>query len=444
MHPVLYVFLGGARCLAHEIQARAQEVHPCGGVFFLSLPEGEGDTRRAAITVKARIQQNEAGLNLKRVYIYIVAQGHRPEAGAGLQSFANTLRTVFAEDFTVPDLSLCVLLRESLEPSDRYEARASAISRLLSNLAEASALYDRVFLLSDRNETGALHPAHWPLIYEAVARLPLTHSTPSRLYGMLDAKKTAEGRPLFLSAGINPAEALPPSEADPSVANAHPPEAVPTAPIPDHVIIGGIQSVAARPLNIFHFYGLTLAEAEAALFGDGAARFFESNYLSRCGAGAIAPCPDDNALSHQIALLSHRLETALAAPCKAWHVAAIKRKIAGAYALRYRLHLLQAAQAARTRQNEAERAKEERTRQGEARYRESLSRLRTAPMPPCAISLVRYDGLLREDFIFAAADCEGLFQSHHTHFIPAPGAPCVLRVLGGFPMEALTRHGVLQ
>ncbi|MCL2204121.1 MAG: hypothetical protein FWB88_09320 [Defluviitaleaceae bacterium] len=370
MHPVLYVFPGEERPLAQEIEARAAQIYPDRGVFFLCQPE-------PIHTVKAKIQQNEAGCNLKRIHIYVILPAHQPEAEDWLKNQAHELRHWFAGDAIQPDMNLCVLRHESPEGHDGRP--------FLAALPGLSPLFHRVFLLGERNEADTIHSAHWPLIYETLARLPLIHRTGSRLYEQLEAKTLAEGEPLFLSAGIHLAD-IPEATAVP---HGPPPE------VPVSMLTEQIQSVATSPRHILRLRGLTLAQGSAALFGQRILQFLEARYgVERAAFGKAALLP-------------------LSAPCKGWRVSTVKRQIARAYAQAYQIHRQQQAIAAITRQQEA-------ARLAQSQYEEALARLEAAPPPLCAISLLRYDGLLEESFPFTA------------------GRPCVLRVIGGFPVNAIT------
>jgi hypothetical protein len=359
------------------MESRAENIYP-GGVFFLYAENGN-ETPEAVNRVKARIQRNAAGLNLQRVHIFVIVRAHMETEhfippGAAVLS---RVREGFGGDFSVPDITLCVLLYESLEAygddETDYTLRKNRTGAFLSALPGFSALADRTFLLSDRNEHGTVNPAHWRQIYEILARLPLVRETDSRLYRLLESKAAAEGSPLYLSAGVKMAD-TPPS---------------PLPVIPAHIIADGMLSVAACPLPIFKLRGLTLAEAEAALFGDRVARFFAQNYL-----------PKEKDTAYESITENTRVT--------AWRTVTVIRRIAEGYAARYQYFLQRQALG----ENEA--------RRSEAR-RETQS---PAP-PPCFISLLRWDGLPEETYRFTQS---GL---------------CELRVAGGFSLKDLFLTGIL-
>lgn len=353
-----------------KIKERAERVNPR-GVFFLSE-----DTHAAVQAKKARIQRNEAALNLKRMYIYVVVQAHRLDRDN--PPFAR-LREWFAEGFAVPDMNLCALLYESLEPYESdpmdYAARVKETRAFLSALTELSAPFERTFLLSDRNERDTVHPSHWPFIYETLARLPSVYMTDSRLYESLEAKEIAEGKPLYLSAGIKYPDA---EKKPPFMATVLP-------AVPSKSIVNRMLSIAYKPIGIFRLRGFTLKEAERALFGDRAEGFFIENYL--CGVFEEEQ-PDT------------QKDTS---PLRVWRVSSVIKKIAGSYAERYQ-RLYRQTSADIQRPN------------GEL-TRHAPNQARAAEPPPCAISLLRWDGLAEE-----------------THRFNESG-PCVLRIVGGFPVD---------
>jgi hypothetical protein len=405
VHPVLYVFLAGAHDLEQEIKKRALS-----GAFFLTLPNDNADKRRSIQSVMAEIQRNEAGFNLKRVYIYMVVQSHKMVDDFE-SSDLRLIQSVFGGNSILPNMTLCALTYESLEPYDGddmgYEVRAAKTVRFLSSLDGLSVFFNRTFLLSDRDENNTVHPKHWASIYEILSRLPLVHDTDSRLYEMLDARIVAEGRPLYLSAGIV-LEAYPDiSDAGMGIVSRFARNAfgvrryAGTTPNPSDIsvqtIVNQMQSVAANPVGIFQLRGLTLAEAETVLFGDRMERFFMEQYIY------FLPETDFHGINKN---------NDFALPCKSWRIGTVIRKIAKAYARRYEFYRRQAQQAA-----------EEHTRQTKIRCEETLARLHEAPSPPCAISLLRYDGLLDETHRFT------------------DGGSNVLRIIGGFPVESLTLAG---
>lgn len=341
--------------------------------------KNEADTRKAVQTVKAQIQRNEAGLNLKRLHTYVVVQAHRASPDAIETDNLTRLRGWLAGDFAVPDMNLCVLLYESLEPYEgedmEYNTRMEQTRAFLSALPGLSASFARTFLLSDRNERDTVHPSHWPLIYETLTRLPSVHTTDSRLYESLEAKTIGEGTLLYLTAGIElDATDIPAALSD-----------IISPSIPFHEITDRMMSVAANPIGITKLRGLTLAEAERALFGSRAEMFYTGNFATYKSAGAVPDVPPDNRL------------------IKAWRVCTVIKKIAEAYAGRYQRHYRQAMETARRSNDKPV----------------FHVRSKNAEPPPCALSLIRWDGLPEEVYRFTE------------------GGPCVLRIVGGFNINDL-------
>jgi hypothetical protein len=177
---------------------------------------------------------------------------------------------------------------------------------------------------------------------------------------------------LFLSAGIDCADGEK-TEADDD------PIRPPPAEIPSQTIINHMLGVAAKPVHWFGLHGLTLGEAEHILYGDRAEGFFMEQYGDIKKEGTHLRV-------------------------RAFRTSSVKKKIAAAYAHRYQRYYRLAI-------------KERETRQTQIRQVQKPNQSKNPP--PCAVSLVRWDGLLDEVYRFD------------------DGNPCVLRIVGGFAVNDL-------
>ena len=108
-------------------------------------------------SLKTEIQKNNAGLNLKRVNISLVAfpSEIQKKAAADSESAGQLLRTLFEEDFPIVNMSLFILISEN-NNQENFEARTAASLRLIQCKSDKvdfnQNCYNMRWLLSDRNE----------------------------------------------------------------------------------------------------------------------------------------------------------------------------------------------------------------------------------------------------------------------------------------------------
>ena len=336
-NPTLYVQIGSAKKI--DIISLAERTHPPGGAICLQLGEPVDKLIRAA---KACLQSGEmARPGTQRVNIYVIAIAHEPQVVPLTLHAGERLCALFAEDFATFHITLAVLVDESNE-ADRdgfeYETRAAATYDFLASLTGATA-FDRIFLLSNRNEFGRVSGHDYMYhMCQLLAFLPLLHGCQnSRFDETMNAKAAEAGRVLFASAGfgvgdlavdvnkenrvlhelaqvlegevkidLNENDEQHSSVIAGSTRNLQAESCRPSFvcvnsdkfgfEIYDMKIAGqarndktggnianAIASIASNPLSfsqIISLRGATLTEAEALIFGTAAENFFHTNYLA--------------------------------------------------------------------------------------------------------------------------------------------------------------------
>ena len=332
IHPTLYVFLGELGDGAIRIRQQAQKNHPAGGVLFLTLSNSTNMHRRIR-AAKAALQQNESRLNLKRVHIYAIANANSPMDDDFVSNAGECIRTSFSEDFSSMSLTLVALLRESNDScrescddrvdhsiggndgNDDYIRRAQSTYRFLSDLKGLS-LFNCIYLLSDRNELGAVNEANVQNNYALIARLPLLNITSSCFDESLAVKSNQLKQTLFASAGFALLES--PRDLIEATIRRHIMEYLimeintfledgqtneQSAPqnetlnkaneinLPTN-IISAVRSVAHRPIGLLGLglRGYTLREAEDKFVGAGAAKFYAAHFAPALHDEDTADC----------------------------------------------------------------------------------------------------------------------------------------------------------
>jgi len=451
-HPTIYVFSGSTE--SEGILREAEQTHPAGGLF---CAHGIESIRE----VKTRIQSGESGLNIKRVHVYAVANANETTAEAIL-----SLHDMFREDFTSVVITPVVLLDES--------APGKASREFLSALSENQAAFDKIFLLSSRNEHDITTPEYKQNLHAIIANLPLLHTVQSHFDEIMTAKAREQGQTLFASAGLWQREKPKPTqsnqdhaavltlhafanELDKTMAagaretlNTEPSESL----IPREEIISNIVSVAANPLRFWQLWGRTIKEAETMLYGEEANRFFEEQYMEpQAPEITFEPqtLPLKTAVAQEkhlrqavtdinakIAQLSHKIQEAEVQKTPL-SMGSVKDIIGECYAMRYELNQLRAARTGLTAQQLCFETYLE-------HVRHVVQQLRAMPIPeapestpqappetreyllsnaerlaPFAVSLLRDDNLLREQHV--------LYDERNQ--------PRLLRLIGGFIPEDL-------
>jgi len=453
--------------LREGVERAAARTHGAGVAFFADFFgfSSAADGLDALRAVKAEVQANVAGLKLSRVNVYAIATDEN--AVTTLGQAGGNLRKVFREDFVAVDLNLIVVLDES--KANTYQ--------FLKKLPDHSTTFDRVFLLSAKNEHNEVRAGSFENICETIAALPLVNDTDSRFCEILAARSFEQGKVLFASAGawLRPdsnvaenrelhrqAEVMEREIAEqfPNIQEKSFSYSAEAAAIPeefnDNEIVENIASVAAKPLRFWHLWGYTIGDAEKFLFGDGAEKFFAKNYagefsrefpcefspenmpLSEVAAQERALCKSIDELTKRMHRQENELAQSEAMTCPKnplLGVDYVKTVIGENYArrsaisrLRGKITQLNAQRAAM--QSQLDRAREK-IRELKAlpvsdeneKYNLDYVTAYAENLAPIAISLLRDDGLLREA---------------HT-FTDASGKPCVLRLLGGFAVQDLSR-----
>jgi len=504
-NPTLYVFIGAMQNALDEIMREAETTHSDGGAVRLHLDETD-DMDRYIRASKAKLQSLDTGLNIQRVNIYVLAKAHDSHATKLVSAAGQKLHTLFAEDFAAHHLTLVVFFSESNESDEdgySYETRSKATYDFLTSTTGYTA-YDRIFLLSDRNEYGRVSHTNRKNTYGLVAYLPFLHSLGSRFDETLAVKTNEAGRVLFASAGFGKCDNKCPEDTLEAETNHYlhliaqalenellegekkgnsaelpklsysdeqdfclEKEACAARFLPDSMkIISDIASVAANPLSIFNLLGVTIVEAESLLFGDRASRFFEENYMLRKAPEKPPIRLPFNKLVEKVGRLKHVLErlsceiSALSQSlvqyeCRTvrlidtsrryakmldvFHmVDGVKDAIGQCYATKYKLENMQAIY--------SELIAEHAELEAYVEYmRELITSLKALPVPtPTEIPA---DQLLSQAEKQAALNIsllrtDGLI--HERHQFGEPENPCVLRLIGGFTLEDLTRYNAMR
>ncbi|MCL2387194.1 MAG: hypothetical protein FWC89_06540 [Defluviitaleaceae bacterium] len=464
-NPTVFLFLDVTD--ASEILQQAERTHQSGAVFCLDAENVKATT--------ARIQANEGGLNIKRVNIYVVATAEDSQAGEA-RDWGVRLRELFCEDFAAVDLTLVVLLNESEQTPNTY--------KFLNASGEYANSYDKFFILSDRNERDEILPESKKNLHATVAALPLVNVCESHFNEILAAKINERNKVLFASAGFwqKPPPLHEENIALHRLADILSHEMVEgtrdgrnAARLENRVIsareevISKVTSVAAKPLRIWELWGRNIKEAEDLLYGKEAERFFNR----ALEAAAQAPITEDiqseitrdtkklrQAASEEeqlnqaitetesrIRVLKDELEHAQATiiRVKLRHdIDYVKDQIGECYVIRFNLH---------HHKQTLTRLTEKHSRlKSYLEYIEGvIETIKALPLPeettqptpeeayayitthaeilaPLAISLLRDDGLIREQ-----------------HLLPDPRNNFrLLRIIGGFTPQNLTRWNSME
>lgn len=415
-HPSLFVFVGDCDEAYSCICTQTREIFT-GGVFFLRLfTEGAAsadtasaeaaavEAERAIRTVKTEIQRNENHLNIKRVNIYVITQASCPHS-EWTEIAGKRLKDIFIEDFSIVHTTLFLLLSESnrWEDFERRSALSLRMLRAVEDFQRQTALFNLVFLLSDRNENDVVSDENRQNNYQIITHFHgLTHAE-SRFEDSLQKKSMDAGTPFFVTAGMarleKPNEAIAYAvfrhvfetllakwkERAASVDPGNPPVAVDVLMqqimvkmpenVPPEKLIRDMMSVASRETAVRALRGRTLREAEDLLFGEGAARFFEKNYsaaqlvnteeayeivaahLARSAEGpygmavceSYIPADSVNTLEQHIEQKEQEIALRYQKGCGSLLLQgtdAVKRMVAEVYAERYALERLRAARTA--------------------------------------------------------------------------------------------------
>ena len=427
----------------------------------------------------------------------------------------------FREDFTYVDMTLVAVLNESNEAGDAgqkereyasdlqrpedadaaspgnagctnftdFEARDAATYNFLKEISsrfaassntERNRYFDRVFLLSNKNEHGEVRIRNFENICETIAGLPLLNTTDSRFSEILAARAHEEGRVLFASAGC---WLKPPSRVAENIEMhrlaeemqreiEYSEKTTPGGEFPANragfdvfpgpeEIVENIASVAAKPLRFRHLWGYTIKEAENILYGDAVANFFEKNYARAFSGESEHPANSENMPLSEVAARERFLREAVskaeilvrdiqadieqtyAMQCPKnpfLGIDYVKTVIGENYARLFEARRLQAEIAKKTAEHTHCTARLESARiqieelkalpiidENEKSATEAFALLttRAETIAHIAISLLRDDGLLRETQALTDAS----------------GEPCILRLIGGFTVKDLTRWG---
>jgi len=298
--PNLYTFIGDVADISAKIMAAANKFYSADTTISLHLDE-TADIDNTIRAAKVRVQSAKSGLDKRQANICVVVKAYDPLGVQLAIAVGKRLSTLFAEDFAAHRLALAVFLSESNEPDVddiSFEMRNKLTYEFLTAIAGHTP-FDCVFLLSDRNEHGQVDVANHDNACKFLARLPQVLAT-SRFVETLAMKAGELGRTLFASGGFWEKE-IPygqPNRQLHHLAKILENELAEGEKIPlpqeqplsqllsvfdwsnrtDAKIVADVCSVAAEPLSPVLLAGKTVKESETLLFGDSAARFFETNF----------------------------------------------------------------------------------------------------------------------------------------------------------------------
>jgi len=466
----------------YDIMSMAKATHPYECAVGLHLSVGD-DADGAIRAAKAELQSLDIGLNMQRANIYVLAKAHDPQAAKIVEPTGQRLRALFAEDFTSYSLTLTAFLCESNEAQVDGYAYNDRVNATYQFLTAQTPVYDSIFLLSDRNEYGRINHTNIGNLYKLMAYLPLVHNLNSRFNETLTARAGEVGRVLFASAGfggrvssvhdnfelgrhLHVAAQILENEINdstiPARQSVHPEKIACAArllPV-SFTITSDIASVASEPISFVKLLGTTMVEAEHLLFRDRARRFYDENFQVETYV------PKENNISKSTLLkyivervghlqyiveqlnseihdLSQKLEQYKAETVSInmsnilSFVDNIKNKIGEHYAIKYKLSSMQAMH--------AELSAEYAELNAYVEYmKELVASIKSVSVPTQEKTPV--DSLLSQALEQAALNIsllrtDGLI--FETHLFDETTNPCVLRLVGGFALEDLTRYNAM-
>jgi len=454
----LYVFIGSAKNMKDTRD-----------IMSIELDEAS-DLDRIIRTTKAEIQSSEAvGIDIQRINIYVIANAHEPDPDAGkfVRMVGDRLKILFSEDFVSLHISLLVFLSESNELDAggiTYETRCRFSYEFLLSLTSPAA-FDRIFLLSDRNEHGFVSPTNHQSAYDAAMHLPFLQRASSQFGETMNLMEKESGRVLFASLGFCAAENKANVQdigkinylADILENELRKGECrkVFNLEAASGQIISDIAGVAANTVTMLNLFGVTLKEAEDILYGDRACRFFAEKYkipaareeamdtleLSALAAEERQITQVLHDITDRIRNLDYELNEKQNFPLRLGFlhtIDKIKDAIGECYVIKYQLaHLNFEKARLSARQSKIKPYIEYmhdvvlslKALQNEPAQEVTPEELLEQAKENAAlnISLLRNDGLIYE-----------------THVLGEPDLPCVLRLVGGFALEDLTRFKAMQ
>lgn|GEM_PF-2683111 len=265
-HPVVLI---GLDCIRRYSQP---------GMFFCE------SNIQAIRAIKAEIQRNDAGLNIKRINICVLASEDCEETG-------QLLRKHFEEDFPVVHMSLFILLSESNLQED-FEARSAASLTLLKKVdsfQSKSPIYNLAWLLSDRNERGMVSEENEKKNFEIIAALLFLNpqdshfeeSIPTSFASAGMAHLTKPHREIAFSVYRRVFSWLLKFNKESSAVDVLEHPAVLAAvglPPSEEKMAQDIESIAANNIKGRALHKKSIREAEEMLFGDRVRLFYEANF----------------------------------------------------------------------------------------------------------------------------------------------------------------------
>ena len=478
-NPTLYVKIGNRHVLK-----------PCSGIFYIELNE-DTNIDAAIRTAKAQIQSS-SGLDINRANIYVIANAHCPQAAELTIAAGRRLHALFAEDFAAFHITLVTLLDESNEPHDYngndYNLRNERTYKFLASLTDSTP-FNRIFLFSNRNEYGRVAPLQ---VDKLLAHLPFLHAASSQFESTINMKSGQAGRVLFASAGLGMADEEYRLAVEENAKNralhylAHVLEKeVSTSvmlttmqqskdletpgllrhyiPRNDEQITASIAGVASRPVSPLDLNGVTVKEAESLLFGEDAMQFYNRSFVQP----ELPPHPPTLPLRHAAAEESHLRQAIGEIKAEISHLSDIQSELSskqirlldlskpiasGAfaiidnaktaigryYAMQYKLDRLNASH----RQMEERHTELYNFLEYMRQITTALKALPTTPPQTPAPELLLAQAIENAALNISLLRTDGLITE--AHVLGTPDNPYVLRVIGGFALEDLTRYNAMR
>jgi len=269
--------------LGHHIQARNIRWDSA-LIKIESLDMLERDIR----TKKADMQNY---ISAGRMDIFIVTDANEPDIMTLIKSVGETAREIFTEDFIVVKVNLLIFITEANEPIEDYAIRANTTYNLLVDLTAPYA-FDIIFLLSDRNELGVVNAGNHIKACNGISALPSVLKKSDFYENMMQAA-AARGRVLFASLGFGEVDCKIHEEYVPDRALAlNLAEILENAistpneehfidisiPISEHEMQRAIAANVANPISVHSLIGTNLAQVEEMLFEHRAFAFYKENF----------------------------------------------------------------------------------------------------------------------------------------------------------------------
>lgn len=498
-NPTLYIFAGNIDINA--IQEQILLMHGPDEVVFAHINKDSSIDAQIRIA-KSNLQDLSTAsthLDVTRTNVYVVANAFEQDMKMHVEMLSIRLRQLIAEDFSSFYITLVALLNEANNALDYDEINRNTYKFLLMLTGETG--FDRVFLLSNRNQWGQVNEANQKNVHKTIASLPFLNTASSYFNSAVTAKESKVSRVLFASAGVGSVHSadntddagdfLTNGEANQywhKLAHILEDECklhrnvvegnyLRTDELVDvfngilgydcntffSTVVADITSVASKPIASHKLKGLTVLEAENAIFGENIKEFMTRNYSDLafyCGkvsSDILDLAPDklkqlrllveEQATLHDMVAaldleilnlkqdIMHRAQETVKFFATMYSV---KETIGKYYASKLKLEILQ----------------ERRHLVSEylAKVSQFLDHMRSVIHALTALKLPEKIEMIPETLLQEAMENAGLNISllrddglvHETHVLGTSESPVVLKVIGGFSLEDMIRYNAMR